>query len=486
MKSNYKIIIVITILLLILSVTISVANYMVSLKSTQTHLKTQSLPLSIDNIYTEIQKHLIEPYLVSSMMANDTFLKDWIVHEEENVGKIAKYLDSIKNKYEMLTAFLVSEKSHKYYTHNGYLEEVKKDNPTNQWYFKFKNTPKSHEINLDFNENFTNTLIMFINFKIYDDNYNFIGATGIGIEISYIDEMLRMFKKNYHLNVYFLNEDGKVVLTRQNKEAYSHLNEMKELKKYRDQIISKDTSMIEYEKNGEEYLLKTKYIPELDIYLVVEAKLNDFDKEATQVFYFNLIISLIFTLLFAIIIMFVLRNYHRKLEILADFDSLTEIPNRRNFNTKFEQFLSLHKRDERPICLVFMDIDDFKSINDELGHNIGDEVLIQVAKILKNRVRKTDLLSRWGGEEFTIAFIDTNINDAHTITQKIREAIEKNETLKKTVGYNLTASFGLTACNEYDTIDTVISRADKAMYEAKQHGKNRVVLARSAVSEESS
>ncbi|NOR57434.1 MAG: diguanylate cyclase, partial [Sulfurimonas sp.] len=361
MRSNYKIIIVITTLLVILSVTISMANYMVSLKSTQTHLKTQSLPLSIDNIYTEIQKHLIEPYLVSSMMAHDTFVKDWILNDEKSAHKIAKYLESIKNKYEMLTAFLVSEKSQKYYTHNGFLEDIKKDNPTNKWYFDFKDSPKSHEINLDFNDNFTNTLIMFINFKIYDDNYNFIGSTGIGLEISYIDEMLRMFKKNYHLNVYFLNEDGKIVLTRQDKNAPQHIDDMPELKIYKDKIISKDTDIIEYEKNDEEYILKTKYIPELDIYLVVEAKLNDFAKEATQVFYINLALSLSFTLIFAIIIMFILRKYHRKLERLADFDSLTQIPNRRNFNKQFNQFLALHKRDERPICLVFMDIDDFKT-----------------------------------------------------------------------------------------------------------------------------
>ncbi|WP_415396938.1 diguanylate cyclase [Sulfurimonas sp. CS5] len=483
MKSNYKIIIIITTLLLMLSVIISTANYMVSLKSTQIHLKTQSLPLSIDNIYTEIQKHLIEPYLVSSMMAHDTFLKDWLLHDEKSTHKIAKYLDSIKNKYEMLTAFLVSQKSKKYYTHNGFLEEIKKENPTNKWYFEFKDIPKSHEINLDFNENFTNSLIMFINFKIYDNNYNFIGVTGIGIEISYIDEMLRTFKKDYRLNVYFLDKNGNVVLTKQDKITPKHIDEMQELKAYKDKIIDKNTDIIEYEKNGEKYIVKTKYIPELDIYLIVEAKLNDFSKEAKEVFYINLGLSLSFTLIFSIIIMIILRNYHQKLERLADFDSLTQIPNRHNFDKQFKQFLALQKRDERPICLVFIDIDDFKTINDELGHQIGDDVLVQTAKILNNGIRKTDLIARWGGEEFVIAFIDTHINDAHSITQKIRESIEKDAILKKAIGYSLTASFGLTSCNKYDTIDTVISRADKAMYEAKQHGKNRVVLARTQPTE---
>jgi len=118
MKSNYKIITIITILLLTLSITISFFNYMVSKNETQTNLRTQSLPLSVDNIYTVIQKQLIEPYLVSSMMAHDTFLKHWLLHDENETRKIADYLSSIKEKYGLLTSFLVSQESQNYYTHN--------------------------------------------------------------------------------------------------------------------------------------------------------------------------------------------------------------------------------------------------------------------------------------------------------------------------------------------------------------------------------
>jgi len=476
MKSNYKIITTITALLLILSVTISVANYIVSLKATQKQLKTQSLPLSVDNIYTEIQKNIIEPYLVSSMMANDTFLKDWIVFEEDNVEKISKYLDSVKNKYGMLASFLVSEKSQNYYTHNGFLERVKKDDPTNKWYFDFKNSQKSHEINLDFNEHITNTMIMFINFKIFDDNYNFIGATGIGLKISYIDEMLKNFKDKYLLNVYFLNQDGKIVLTRQDKTKNLHIDEIKELREHKNEIISKETKIIEYVKDGDEYIIETKYIPELDIYLIVEAKLDDFAKEATKVFYFNLFISLLFTAIFALIIVFILRKYHKRLENLADFDTLTQVPNRRNFNAKFSQAFSLYKRSKRPLTLLFLDIDDFKFINDEFGHQIGDDILVLTADVLTHSIRKTDLIARWGGEEFVIALIDTSVEEAHEIAQKIREALQNNKDMQKLINKSITASIGLTACSEFDNIDTVISRADKAMYEAKQSGKNRVIL----------
>lgn len=236
--------------------------------------------------------------------------------------------------------------------------------------------------------------------------------------------------------------------------------------------------MFEYEKNSDDYIMQTKYIPELGVYLMVEACIDDFAHKARNVFYFNLAISLFFTLIFALIIILILRTYHKRLEKLADFDELTNIANRRKFNEDFDRFFALHQRDERPLSLLFLDIDNFKSINDKLGHHTGDEVLLRCAEILRQNVRKTDLLARWGGEEFIIAFIDTKINDAYNISQKIREAIEKDSSLKDITSYSVTASFGLTACSEEDSVDSIISRADNAMYEAKANGKNRVVISR--------
>ena len=112
MNLNYRTVLIITFLLVTLSVSMSAINYIISLQSMQKQLTERSLPLTVDNIYTEIQKHIIEPNLVSSMMAHDTFLKEWLINDEANVGRIAKYLETIKNKYGMFTTFLVSEKLH--------------------------------------------------------------------------------------------------------------------------------------------------------------------------------------------------------------------------------------------------------------------------------------------------------------------------------------------------------------------------------------
>ncbi|MEJ2373469.1 MAG: GGDEF domain-containing protein, partial [Sulfurimonas sp.] len=192
-KGNFRVLFIVSGLLLVLSLSISLINYAISLNSVQKDLVTRSLPLSVDNIYTEIQTHLIEPSLISSMMANDTFVKDWLLSTEADETKITSYLETIRNKYGMFVTFLVSDKTKKYYTHKGLLEHLDQNKTDNKWYFTFKELPKDHEINLDYNGNIDNSLMMFINYKIYDSKYHLLGATGIGHKIGYIDGMLKRF-----------------------------------------------------------------------------------------------------------------------------------------------------------------------------------------------------------------------------------------------------------------------------------------------------
>jgi PleD family two-component response regulator len=170
--------------------------------------------------------------------------------------------------------------------------------------------------------------------------------------------------------------------------------------------------MIEYEKNGTLHIISTKYIPELDLYLSVEADLKDFTQDVTNVFYFNLFISLIMTLFIAFAVYFIIRNYSNKLEKISNIDSLTSISNRRDFENKFSVLLGLQQRKEQELCVVFLDIDNFKNINDTLGHKVGDEVLKRIATILKRSVRETDLVARWGGEEFVMVMIDSPLEDS--------------------------------------------------------------------------
>ena len=160
-----------------------------------------------------------------------------------------------------------------------------------------------------------------------------------------------------------------------------------------------------------------------------------------------------------------------KTEHKAYYDGLTQVYNRNKFDEVFGQELLRVQRYHHPLSIAILDIDHFKNFNDTFGHLIGDEVLIMLAENLDDKVRNTDTFARWGGEEFVILFVETQLKDAIVTANILREHIEKIE--HKTAG-KITASFGVTQYQEGDTLDSLFKRCDEALYMAKENGRNRV------------
>jgi diguanylate cyclase (GGDEF)-like protein len=177
----------------------------------------------------------------------------------------------------------------------------------------------------------------------------------------------------------------------------------------------------------------------------------------------------------------------RRLQGMVFQDELTGMLNRRGFVDRVDQifqFIRQHHDQERrhgvriPFSVIFIDLDNFKQINDEYGHGMGDAALKHAAQVFARTVRQGDVIARFGGEEFVVALHAVTIDDAEHVAEKIRHALELSPCVHEGVSLPLTASFGVA---EYrvgdDTLEQLIKRADEAMYEAKRAGKNRVVVA---------
>ena len=166
-----------------------------------------------------------------------------------------------------------------------------------------------------------------------------------------------------------------------------------------------------------------------------------------------------------------LESEKEKLRLLAMTDTLTGAANRLQFNTMMDKFVDLSSRYETPLSIVMFDVDNFKRVNDDYSHHVGDEVLKELVKVVSKNVRKADLFVRWGGEEFLIILANTNSDNATLAAEKFRKSIE--DTDFHTIG-RLTCSFGVTSMSKDDTISSLISRADEALYQAKTAGRNCV------------
>lgn len=155
---------------------------------------------------------------------------------------------------------------------------------------------------------------------------------------------------------------------------------------------------------------------------------------------------------------------------LIETDSLTDVYNRKALYEKLEAEIKYSNENKTNLTILMIDVDDFKSINDTHGHLVGDNILKKIATVIKDSIRDTDIVGRFGGEEFLVLLPNTTQEKCHTIAERIRENIEK---LKLPSQNSVTISGGVKEYN-HETIDSVIDKADKMMYEAKKHGKNKI------------
>jgi len=163
----------------------------------------------------------------------------------------------------------------------------------------------------------------------------------------------------------------------------------------------------------------------------------------------------------------------------ATLDALTNLNNRRQFEIRLGQEISITKRQENPLCAMMIDIDFFKKVNDTYGHAAGDEVLRTVAQVIKQSLRESDIPARYGGEEFAILLPFTHLDEAILVGERLREAVEKtkitiNQDSNNEKEINVTVSIGIAEFNQIESGENLFERADKALYDAKTNGRNRV------------
>lgn len=174
-----------------------------------------------------------------------------------------------------------------------------------------------------------------------------------------------------------------------------------------------------------------------------------------------------------------LEDANRRLAELASTDSLTGISNRRNFMERFDAQIRLAKRRGQPISLLMLDVDYFKDFNDQFGHPAGDVVLADIAKVLAARLRDSDLICRFGGEEFAVVLPATDIEGALHIAESLRTVVENHLWQHREITISVGAS--TLAFNQHyeggirQAMNALIQRSDEALYESKSRGRNRVV-----------
>jgi len=475
LHDKQKLIIVLSLLLSLGFAATTIVNYQVSKTAIRGSIIASELPLTSDNIYTEIQKDLVRPIIISSMMASDTFLRDWIISGEQDEEKIVRYLREIKERYGAFTSFFVSEKSRTYYQTEGVLKKVSADEPRDAWYFRVREMKTPYEINMDPDLANKDALTIFINYRVLDYGGDYIGTAGVGLTVDAVRKLITDYQQRYQRNIYFVDKKGNIPLFGKETAIVGTSIYAKEgLSGIAARILQEGAGDFQYRSGDLDYLLNVRFIPELNWYLFVERVENEALAGIRNTLYLNLAICLLITMIVLFATSLTINRYQGRLEKMATTDKLTGLANRRAFDLLLPQAIREQKRANTSLLAILIDIDKFKAINDRLGHLAGDHVIQQVAGVIEKSLRQSDILCRWGGEEFLVALKDITEAQGLLLAEKIRAAVESGIFRHEDETIPVTISLGIATYREGETPDQLISRADKALYAAKNAGRNVV------------
>lgn len=470
-KRLYTIIISVIVLLGFLAT--SLIGYFVARDSIADRLQQEMLPLSSDNIYSEIQRDLLQPVLISSLMANDTFVIEWVSDGEQDPARMQRYLKQIQDQYQTITAFFISEKTRLYYHPDGIIKQVSDQDEDDQWYFRARSMNQDYEINIDSDTADRKRLSIFVNYQVKNKQGDLIGIIGVGLSMETVTRLIENYQQRYGREIYFVNRQGEVMLQSSHYSHELHLQNKDGLEKLFTRILTSPSASVSFEaKNGNIIYLNSRLVPEFDWFLIVEQVNDPASEKVEAALIINLLISLAMSVIVLLVAHFALKGYQGRLEKMATRDKLTGAVTRQVFDSLFEQAVSRSRRHQQKTTMALIDIDHFKQVNDSYGHQQGDKVLMAVAQIIKLHIREADVLCRWGGEEFLLLLNECDLEHAVERLESVRRAVAAWRFHMDNTSLTVTVSAGLAEHEAGESLTELVDRADKALYQAKDKGRN--------------
>lgn len=414
-----------------------------------------------------IENEFIRPITVSDTMSKDfnlrNILKSTRGKDEKNIeSEMIRTLESIRGGFDYQTAFVVPDDTKAYFTFEKMVKHLDLENdPHDVWYKDFIATGKNYELNVDTDEVNDYELAVFVNTRVVDDDGSLLGACGVAVQMDQLMENIRNYEDEYNIQIDLVNKDGLILVD-------SDLSRIEN-----DKVDNDYFSKLEGEEfyihylDGKRYL--TKYIRELDWYLVIE-DLNPQKIDVNRIIIPAIIIFMAGVVIMAITFAMISirenraeKGFQEKLRISIT-DELTGLYNRRGFENASKAIKE--SKEKKDYCIVMMDLNGLKYVNDNIGHDAGDELIIGSAHCMEHAFCSHGKVFRVGGDEF-IALLECSRKelDAAIATFNHLTSNWKGEHIDE-----LTVSLGamMSAENPDKDFDELRAMADKLMYADKE------------------
>jgi len=316
-KNKTSLMTIVSVLLITGFLVTSLAAYFASRASLRTEIADNSLPLTGDNIYSEIQRDLLRPVFISNLMAADTFLRDWLLEGEQDETQVRKYLKEIQTRYDTVTSFFVSDRTGIYYHGDGILKKVSPDEPRDRWYYRVKNMQADYELNIDPDMANKDAMTIFVNYRVYDYAQNYIGATGVGLTVSAVKSLIEKYQQKYDRQIYMIDKAGEVKLAGTSFPIdVGNVFKDGHLADFARTIISGRESSFSHRDGGDTMHVNARFIPEFGWYLIVEQAEEKTTRRIFTTLLMNLAIGLVVAVVVLVLVSLTIKVYQSRIETL--------------------------------------------------------------------------------------------------------------------------------------------------------------------------
>jgi len=440
---------------------INLAHYYMNLKSFRENMVNTTLEEATDYISRTLQD-------VNGMYAHTSqLLAELYAYKIEQGYSNSDMLRELQEKKQTLSVKNVGLVD---LTNNLYLDSFNQEltidinSSRDQWVQEFLDIPEDYQYYFyDPDEAEYEPLYSFFhNYKIKNANGDVIGITGVGIDFDTFYNRVKGLNEN--ITVSFLTKEGEIRLPKSDKgqSVFAHFPNLSK----QQFLLTENEDQILWQLDSQEsYLLYAHYLENIHRVLLLKIDVTDYYNQSKQQHFYSFLVGVGLTII--VVILNLLNSLYQanKLKRTAFYDPLTRCHNRHYLESHIKTNLYWYKIRHAGYAMIVFDIDHFKRVNDTLGHLAGDQVLKQVADIVKRSLRDTDEFIRWGGDEFVI-LLDMKAEEAISIADRIQQHIAKES--------DISLSIGITDISEQDSFKSAMDRADAALYEAKHQGRNQI------------
>lgn len=433
-----------------------------------------TLPLTGENLHSSLQISFARAQAISSHIPDDPYLRDWISGDEQDSQSLITHLKTSKQKDNSIAHFLVSEKEQKYVDSLGTVRSINQDDYRDAWYLKTRASKGPVDITIEPDLGSDNHPVVIVSHRILNSEQQYIGAAGISMPLNLFASTRP--ENGSARSIYFVDHNGKIVLSDTNKVGNIHQQEG--LKLIAEDLfkVQQQAQSFTYDQGGAHFILNARYIPELDWYLIVEENALGVTEQAWPLAWVSAAIGAVLTIAALLLAWSSIARHQSRLRALASKDTMTGLMNRQSFTNSFQQAVLEMQRLQLPLSFILFDIDYLKKINESLGHATGDQIIMDIASLSKRSVRGSDLLCRWGGEQFAILLKRCELEQAYKVAEQLRLNVQNHPFSFDDREASVTISLGVAELTENETLDELFGRVDEAVYLAKSEGRNRAEI----------